>query len=104
MVFQKQMTTKYTGGYPFKRELFRKVFECEHKRPVIYWMNNTRERFVDNTKDRWRKDQDIQNKEDLLDEIYELKRFNSWVNLNFAIFGYIDTSDTLDRLKNKDIE
>ena len=88
--------------YTFKKELFTKVFRFAHKRPVIYWMNyNTRDRFVDNTKDRWRKDQDLQNKEDLLDEISELKRYNYWVNSKFNETGMIDTSYMLRMIKKE---
>jgi len=101
MVFQKATTIKFALGYTFKKELFNKVFEYAHKRPVIYWMNYTKDRFIDNTKDRWRKDQDIQNKEDLLDEIADLKRFDYFVNEKFHNLGYIDTSDFLNRLKVK---
>ena len=85
--------------YTFKNELFNKVFKSAHTRPVIYWMNYTRDRFVDNTKDRWRKDQDIQNKEDLLDEIAGLKRFDYWTNSEFYETGLIDTSYILGRIK-----
>jgi hypothetical protein len=103
MVFQKATTIKYALDNTFKEELFYKVFKYVHKRPVIYWMNEI-DRFVDNTKDRWRKDQDLQNKEDLLDEFFaELKKFDYWTNDQFYNLGYIDTSDFLNRLKVKNI-
>jgi len=85
--------------YRFKKELYNKVFEFAHKRPVIYWMNYTRDRFVDNTKDRWRKDQDIQNKVDLIDEIANLKRLNYWTNSEFDNLGYLETSYILSQIK-----
>ena len=85
--------------YTFKNELFTKVFKSPQTRPVIYWMNNSRDRFIDNTKDRWRKDQDIQNKEDMLDEIAELKHYDYFTNSEYDETGMIDYAYLLGRIK-----
>jgi hypothetical protein len=90
----------------FKRELERKVLNYAHKRPIIYFQHWTRDRFIDNTKDRWRSERDIVNKEDMLDEIANMTRLDYYINEKYDRLGYLDINlyfniKNPNRIKNK---
>jgi len=70
----------------FKRELERKVLNYAHKRPIIYFQHWTRDRFIDNTKDRWRSGRDIVNKENMLDELFlKARQYENKIKYNNVI-------------------
>jgi hypothetical protein len=82
----------------FRYELLRKVFSSSNK-PIIYWMNS--DGFIDNTKDRWRKDKEIGQKETLLDEIADIKRLSYYFYKKYSINGYLDIEYYFNLLKKQ---
>ena len=86
--------------YTFKRELHNKVFRYAHKKPIIYFMTYSPDKFIDNTKDRWREDKDLlRNRGKLLDDINQLSRFDYWVNREFYEIGYLDICYILGQIR-----
>ena len=82
----------------FKYQLNRKVYESSNK-PIIYWIN--RDGFIDNTKDRWRKNKEIGEKEMLLDEIADIKRLSYYFYKKYINNSYIDTKYYFKELKRR---
>lgn len=93
------------GNQPiaFKEELERKVFKYAHKRPIIYFQHYNRDRFIDNTKDRWRKCIDIFNKEDMLDELFlKARQYENKILYNNVIDELNEQNrNKMNRIKNK---
>ena len=94
------------GNLPatFKVELERKVNKT--RKPIIYFQHYTRDRFIDNTKDRWRSGRDIINKSDMLDQIANMSRLDYYINEKYDRLGYLDINQYFNvkypnRLKKK---